>query len=166
MPSELRRLTKALVFAAEAHRNQRRKGASQEPYINHLIEVLDLVASVEDGDIEILMAALLHDVLEDTRSSYGELVATFGERVARLVQENSDDMTLPKPERRRVRLAGIGGKSRAARLVKFADIISNLRSIAISPPAGWSNERRLGYLESCRHLVDAGRGCSAEMERI
>jgi hypothetical protein len=166
MVSEVRRLTKALAFAAEAHRNHRRKGASQEPYINHLIEVLDLVASVEDRDVDVLIAALLHDVLEDTRTGYDELVATFGERVARIVQENSDDMTLPKPERRRVRLAGINKKSREARLVKFADIISNLRAIAVSPPAGWSNDRRLGYLNSCRNLVDAGRGSNAETEHI
>jgi HD domain len=166
MVCEVRRLTKALAFAAEAHRNHRRKGASQEPYINHLIEVLDLVTSVEDSDMDVLIAALLHDVLEDTRTGYDELVATFGERVARIVQENSDDMTLPKPERRRARLAGIGKKSREARLVKLADIISNLRAIVISPPAGWSNDRRLGYLESCRNLVDAGRGSNAEIERI
>jgi hypothetical protein len=166
MESKVRRLTKALVFAAEAHRNHRRKGASQEPYINHLIEVLDLVASVEDGDMDVLIAALLHDVLEDTRTSHDKLVATFGERVARIVEENSDDMTLPKSERRRARLLGIGKKSREARLVKFADLISNLRAIAVSPPAGWSNDRRLGYLESCRNLVDAGRGTNAEIERI
>jgi hypothetical protein len=166
MVCEVRRLTRALAFAAEAHRNHRRKGASQEPYINHLIEVLDLVTSVEDSDMDVLIAALLHDVLEDTRTGYDELVATFGERVARIVQENSDDMTLPKPERRRARLAGIGKKSREARLVKLADIISNLRAIVISPPAGWSNDRRLGYLESCRNLVDAGRGSNAEIERI
>ena len=166
MASEVRRLTKALAFAAEAHRNHRRKGASQEPYINHLIEVLDLVASVDGGDMDVLIAALLHDVLEDTRTGYDELAAAFGERVARIVQENSDDMTLPKPERRRVRLAGISKKSREARLVKFADIISNLRAIAVSPPAGWSNDRRLGYLDSCRNLVDAGRGTNPEIERI
>ena len=86
-------------------------------------------------------------MLEDTGTGYDELAAAFGERVARIVQENSDDMTLPKPERRRVRLAGISKKSREARLVKFADIISNLRAIPISPPAGWSNDRRLGYLD-------------------
>src|SRR6476646_1659873 len=166
MSSELRRLTRALAFAAEAHRHHRRKGASQEPYINHLIEVADLVASVEDGDVDVLIAALLHDVLEDTGTGYDELAAAFGERVARIVQENSDDMTLPKPERRRLRLAGISKKSREARLVKFADIISNLRAIAISPPAGWSNDRRLGYLNSCRSLVDAGRGSNAAIERI
>jgi hypothetical protein len=166
MVSEVRRLTKALAFAAEAHRNHRRKGASQEPYINHLIEVVDLVASVEDGDMDVLIAALLHDVLEDTSTDYDALTATFGERVARIVRENSDDMTLPKAERRRARLAGISKKSREARLVKFADIISNLRAIAISPPAGWTNDRRLGYLNSCRDLVDAGRGSNAELECI
>jgi hypothetical protein len=166
MASEVQRLAKALAFAAEAHRNHRRKGAGQEPYINHLIEVLDLVASVEDGDIDVVIAALLHDVLEDTRTGYNELVATFGERVARIVQENSDDMTLSKPERRRARLVGIGKKSREARIIKFADIISNLRAIASSPPAGWSNDRRLGYLNSCRNLVDAGRGSNAEIECI
>ena len=166
MASDVRRLTTALAFAAEAHRNHRRKGASQEPYINHLIEVLDLVASVDDGDMDVLIAALLHDVLEDTGTSYDDLVATFGGRVARIVRENSDDMTLPKPERRRARLAGISKTSREARLVKFADIISNLRAIATSPPAGWSNERRLGYLESCLDLVDAGRGSNAEIERM
>jgi len=166
MVNDLRRLTKALAFAAEAHRNHRRKGASQEPYINHLIEVLDLVAQVEDGDTDVLIAAMLHDVLEDTATGYDELVAAFGDRVARIVRENSDDMTLPKPERRRARLASISKKSREARLVKCADIISNLRAIAISPPAGWSSERKLGYLGSCRELVDAGRGLNAEIEHI
>ena len=116
--------------------------------------------------MDVLIAALLHDVLEDTGTGYDELAAAFGERVARIVQENSDDMTLPKPERQRARLAGISKKSREARLVKFADIISNLRAIAVSPPAGWSNDRRLGYLDSCRNLVDAGRGSNAEIERI
>jgi hypothetical protein len=166
MASEVRRLTRALAFAAEAHRNHRRKGASQEPYINHLIEVLDLVASVEDDDIDVLVAALLHDVLEDTQTAYDELVAVFGERVAQIVHENSDDMTLPKPDRGRARLAAMRKKSREARLVKFADIISNLRATAVSPPAGWSNDRRLGYLNSCRNLADAGRGSNAEIERI
>src|SRR5215510_6061591 len=166
MASDVRQLTKALLFAAEAHRNHRRKGASQEPYINHLIEVLDLVASVDGGDMDVLVAALLHDVLEDTLTGNEELVGMFGEGVARIVQENSDDMTLPKPERRRARLASRSKKSREARLVKFADIISSLRAISVSPPAGWSNDHRLGYLQSCRNLADAGRGSNSEIEKV
>ncbi|ARN81739.1 hypothetical protein B1812_12360 [Methylocystis bryophila] len=146
-------LTRALVYAAEAHANQRRKGAAQEPYINHPIEVLDLVARATGGaDEELLTAALLHDVVEDTPVTAEELAAAFGERVARIVTENSDDMTLPKDERRRRRIAAMPHKSVAARIVKTADVISNLRATAASPPAGWAMERRLGYLEGAGSL--------------
>ena len=167
MSADLRSLTKALVFAAEAHRNQRRKGAAQEPYLNHLIEVLDLVVKATDGsDMDILIAALLHDVVEDTSTSYEDVAANFGERIAEIVRENSDDMSLPKADRRLARIAAMPLKSREARLVKIADVISNLRAIAVSPPAGWPAERKLGYLQSCRRLVDAGRGTDAAIERI
>jgi len=104
--ADLRRLTKALLFAADAHRNQRRKGAAQEPYLNHLVEVLDLLVQATDGtDTDMLIAAILHDVLEDTSASYEDVAKNFGERVAEIVRENSDDMTLPKAERRRARIA-------------------------------------------------------------
>ena len=126
MNADLRRLTKALLFAAEAHRNQRRKGAAQEPYLNHLVEVLDLLVQATDGtDTDMLIAAILHDVVEDTSASYEDVAKNFGERVAEIVRENSGDMTLPKAERRRARIAGMPLKSREARLVKMADVISN-----------------------------------------
>lgn len=167
MNTDLRRLTKALLFAAEAHRNQRRKGAAQEPYINHLVEVLDLVVEATDGsDLDVVIAALLHDVVEDTPVGYAELATNFGERVVTIVRENSDDMSLPKAERRRARIAAMPHKSREACIVKIADVISNLRAVAISPPAGWSAERKLGYLEGCRQLVDAARGTNASIEAI
>jgi hypothetical protein len=167
MIADLSRLTTALSFAAEAHRNQRRKGAAQEPYINHLIEVLDLVVQTTGGaDMDTLIAALLHDVVEDTPRTYEDVARSFGERVAEIVRENSDDMSLPKDERRRARIAAMAHKSREARVVKMADVISNLRAIAVSPPAGWSAERKLGYLEGCRQLVDAARGTEASIERI
>jgi uncharacterized protein (UPF0147 family) len=164
--ADLRRLTKALLFAAEAHRNQRRKGAAQEPYLNHLVEVLDLLVQATDGtDTDTLIAAILHDVVEDTAASYEDVAKNFGERVAEIVRENSDDMTLPKAERRRARIAGMPLKSREARLVKMADVISNLRAIAMSPPAGWPADRKFDYLEGCRQLIDAGRGTDAAIER-
>jgi hypothetical protein len=166
MIADLSRLTKALSFAAEAHRNQRRKGAAQEPYINHLIEVLDLVVQTTSDDMDTLIAALLHDVVEDTPTTYEDVAKSFGERVAKIVRENSDDMTLPKAERRQARIAAMAAKSREACIVKMADVTSNLRAIAVSPPAGWSAERKLGYLEGCRQLVDAARGTEASIERI
>ncbi len=160
-------LTRALTFAAEAHANQRRKGAAQEPYLNHLVEVMDLVARATDGnDIELLIAALLHDVVEDTAVTREQLSQTFGERVARIVEENSDDMSLPKDERRRQRIAGMVKKSADARMVKTADVISNLRAMATSPPAGWTADRKLGYLEGCRQLIDAGRGANPNLETV
>jgi uncharacterized protein (UPF0147 family) len=167
MISELPRLTKALLFAADAHRNQRRKGAAQEPYLNHLIEVVDLVVQTTDNaDMDMVIAALLHDVVEDTPTTYEDVATTFGKRVAEIVRENSDDMSLPKAERRTARIAGMALKSREARIIKMADIISNLRAIAVSPPAGWYAERKLGYLEGCRQVVDAARGTEASLERI
>lgn len=165
--SHVTELTRALAFAAEAHANQRRKGAAQEPYINHLIEVLDLVARATDGaDTELLVAALLHDVVEDTHYSADEVARAFGARVAAIVVENSDNMALPKDERRRHRIAAMAAKSADARMVKMADVISNLRAIVVSPPAGWGADRKLGYLEGCRQLIDAGRGASAMLEEL
>ncbi len=167
MNESVTQLTRALVFAAEAHANQRRKGAAQEPYMNHLVEVLDLVASATEGDdTELLIAALLHDVVEDTPVSREQLAETFGERVASIVTENSDDMSLPKDERRRQRIAAMAKKSADARIVKMADVISNLRAMAISPPAGWGADRKLGYLDGCRKLIDAGRGANADLEAL
>ena len=167
MNGDVLRLTQALVFAANAHANQRRKGAAQEPYLNHLIEVLDLVAQSTKGeDTDLLIAALLHDVVEDTGVTEKEVSDTFGLRVAEIIRDNSDDMTLPKDERRRQRIAAMPRKSADARVVKTADVISNLRAIATSPPAGWGADRKLGYLEGCRQLIDAGRGANAALESV
>lgn len=164
-PADLNRVWAALSFAARAHVNQRRKGAAQEPYINHLIEVADLVRDATGGaDEDALVAALLHDVVEDTATTHAELATMFGDEVASVVAENSDDMTLPKDERRRARIAAGRHKSQRGRLVKTADMISNLRALAASPPAGWTCDRQLGYLDACRQLLDAMRGANPAIE--
>ena len=167
MSTDVTRLTQALAFAAEAHANQRRKGAAQEPYLNHLVEVLDLVTQATGGDdVDLLIASLLHDVVEDTNVTEEELTESFGTRVAEIVQANSDDMSLPKDERRRKRIADMPRKAPDARIVKTADVISNIRAIVTSPPAGWTADRKLGYLDGCRQLIDAGRGANAALEKV
>lgn len=161
------RFTRALAFAASAHANQRRKGASQEPYVNHLIEVADLVARATGGDDQdLLIAALLHDVIEDTSVTPEELENAFGARVRSIVEEDSDDMSLPKEERKRRRIELAPRRSVDARIVKTADVISNIRAAADAPPAGWSAEHRLSYLDSARQLIEAGRGANAAIEAL
>jgi len=167
MSDDILLLTRALAFAAKAHCDQRRKGPAQEPYVNHLIEVLEVLAEATGAeDAELLAAALLHDTLEDCGISEAQLRAEFGERIARMVAQNSDDMSLPKPERRARRIAVMSEKPADSRMVKLADVISNMRAVASSPPAGWTKERKLAYLADCRALGAAARGTHDRLEEI
>jgi len=105
----------AADYAARQHIAQRRKGERAEPYINHLTEVAALLAEATDGDdVVLLMGGLLHDTLEDTDSTYEDLVERFGSDVAALVAEVTDDKSLPKEERKRLQIAKTAGKSRRA----------------------------------------------------
>src|ERR1700687_5413068 len=98
----LRLVSEAADLAARRHSGMQRKGRGNEPYINHLAEVANLLATATEGtDAELVAAGWLHDAIEDTATTQEELAETFGERVAALVVEVTDDMTLPKNERRR-----------------------------------------------------------------
>ena len=150
-------LTRALAFAAAAHANQRRKGAAQEPYINHLAEVALLLAEATDGqDLNLVLAGLLHDTIEDTPATRQELMEHFGKDVADLVLEVTDDKSLPKAERKRLQIETAPHKSDRAKMIKIADKVSNLNSILESPPVDWSEERKREYFEWARRVVD---GC-------
>jgi (p)ppGpp synthase/HD superfamily hydrolase len=139
-------ILKAAMIAAEWHSEQRRKGEKAEPYVNHLIEVAQLVSMADPGNTDLIVAALLNDAIEDQKKSRDEIAALFGERVARLVDEATDDKSLPKPERKRLQIETAPNKSRDAKLLKLADKTSNLRSVAKSPPAHWSDDRRREYV--------------------
>ena len=125
---------KAADVAARWHVGQRRKGATGEPYVNHLLEVAALVAEADEGNTDLIVAALLHDAIEDQKISRETIAAEFGERVARLVEEATDDKSLPKPVRKQLQIETAPKKSRDAKLLKLADKVSNLRSVALSPP--------------------------------
>jgi (p)ppGpp synthase/HD superfamily hydrolase len=139
-------ILKAASLAAQWHSQQRRKGAAGEPYVNHLLEVAALVAEADPGNTDLVIAALLHDSIEDVKKERAEIARLFGERVAALVAEVTDDKSLPKPERKRLQVETAAKKSRDAKLLKLADKTSNLRSVAKSPPAHWSDERRREYV--------------------
>ena len=127
---------KAAVFAAEKHSGQRRKGAAAEPYINHLLEVAELVSNaMSEPDTNLVIAALLHDSIEDVGLTKEELVHAFGPDVADLVAELTDDKSLTKAERKRLQIVNEPKISVRAQLIKLADNISNLRAIRSCPPA-------------------------------
>ena len=163
--SATRRLARAFRFAAKRHAHQRRKGASAEPYLNHLAEVADLVAEATEGrDPDLVVAALLHDVVEDTDTTLAEVAAAFGQDVAGLVAEATDDKSLPKAERKRLQIVYAPSRSPRAKLLKLADKTSNLREMAVSPPADWSPERRREYVAWARAVVAGLRGVSPWLE--
>lgn len=145
----------AAQFAAEKHSGQRRKGALAEPYINHLLEVAQLVSkALEEPDTDLVIAALLHDTVEDTDTTPEELAERFGPDVANLVMECTDDKSLPKAERKRLQIEHAPTRSVRAQVIKLADKISNMRSILVSPPADWSFERRREYFLWAEQVVN------------
>lgn len=149
------RILSAALFAADKHSSQRRKGAAGEPYINHLIEVAQLVSAAEpEADSELVIAALLHDTVEDTGVTTEELAERFGADVAHLVAELTDDKALPKQERKRLQIVNAPRKSVRAQTIKLADKISNLRAIRNSPPVDWSEQRKVEYFDWARKVVD------------
>jgi guanosine-3',5'-bis(diphosphate) 3'-pyrophosphohydrolase len=159
-------LLKAAEFAAHKHREQRRKNADASPYINHPIAVANVLRN-EGGitDPVILAAALLHDTLEDTETTYEELRGQFGDEIADVVEEVTDTQWLTKEARKRLQVSKASHSSVRARAVKIADKISNVRDMLASPPAGWSLERRQKYFDWAKEVVDGVRGTQEELEQ-
>ncbi|MDP8985545.1 MAG: HD domain-containing protein [Pseudomonadota bacterium] len=157
----------ALEFAADEHRNQRRKDADASPYINHSIALARLLACEaleQDGDI--LAAAALHDTVEDTDTTFEEIKAGFGGAIADIVREVTDDKTIEKAERKRLQIEYAARASMAAKAVKLADKICNLRDLNSAPPADWSIDRRREYFDWAKQVVDAMRGSYPLLERF
>ena len=152
----VQRILAAAMFAAEKHAAQKRKGAAAEPYVNHVIEVAQLVAgSSEQLDVNLVMAAFLHDTLEDTDTTREELEREFGSDVAALVVEMTDDKSLPKERRKELQVQNAPHKSVRGQVIKLADKISNLRSLLASPPATWNDERKREYFAWAQRVVNA-----------
>jgi guanosine-3',5'-bis(diphosphate) 3'-pyrophosphohydrolase len=154
----------AAHFAAYKHRNQRRKDADASPYINHPLALARTLAAAGMMETEVLCAALLHDTVEDTETTFTELEERFGDQVASIVREVTDDKSLNKPERKRLQVEKAASKSREAKLVKLADKISNLRDILNDPPVDWSMQRRAEYFEWAASVVNGMRGTCPVLE--
>jgi GTP diphosphokinase / guanosine-3',5'-bis(diphosphate) 3'-diphosphatase len=158
------KILKAAHFAAEKHSGQRRKDEAQTPYINHPIAVANLLRIFGVEDVDVLVAAILHDVLEDTDASPGEIFEGFGEGVLSIVQEMTDDKSLPKQVRKDLQIEEASSLSEHARWVKLADKICNLEDMSKSPPVDWSRERCVQYVDWCEAVIAGFRGTHIGLE--
>jgi (p)ppGpp synthase/HD superfamily hydrolase len=163
-------LLRAALFAARVHAGHRRKGSSAEPYVNHVLEVAEILAS-HGAPAEVVIAGLLHDTVEDSDSdpepiTHDRLVAEFGEAVARLVAEATDDKSLPKETRKALQVKHAPAKSAEAKMLKLADKISNLRAIVASPPASWDHARRVEYLGWAGRVAAGLKGASPSLDAL
>ncbi|MBI3828145.1 MAG: bifunctional (p)ppGpp synthetase/guanosine-3',5'-bis(diphosphate) 3'-pyrophosphohydrolase [Planctomycetes bacterium] len=158
-------LLAAALFASQKHSKQRRKDLDANPYINHPIAVAEVLARMGGvADLAILQAALLHDTLEDTQTTPEELEQHFGRDVMLLVQEMTDDKSLPKQERKRLQIINAPHKSPRAKQIKIADKICNLMDITPAQPADWPLQRKLEYLDWAEKVVAGCRGCNPGLE--
>ena len=167
MNTNLALIIRATAFAADKHRNQRRKDAEASPYVNHPIALANMLA-VEAGvdDAIVLAAALLHDTIEDTATTSQELEAAFDVDIAAIVVEVTDDKSLPKAERKRAQIEHAPHLSQRAKLVKLADKICNLRDVSNTPPADWPLERRREYFDWAKQVIDGLRGAHPRLETL
>ncbi len=126
-------LDKAVHFAVDAHAGTERRGKGY-PYIVHPLEALSIVATMT-SDQELLAAAVLHDTVEDTDVTIEDIRAAFGDRVAHIVEEESDKFTEGVSEedswqdRKQAAIDRIAAASREAKMVALGDKLSNARAI-------------------------------------
>ena len=162
----LRLVSEAALLAAQRHSGVARKGRGNEPYVNHLAEVANLLSEASGGaDAELVAAGWLHDILEDTDTTREELADRFSVRVAALVAEVSDDMGLPKDERRRLQVVAAPHKSPDAKLIKIADKISNIRARIAPGPSAEERADLVDYVGWAEQVVSGCRGGNAWLDR-
>ena len=163
----LSRVLKALTFASEKHRSQRRKDVEASPYINHPISLANVLAN-EAGivDEDVIVAAILHDTVEDTATTFEEVEREFGATVRALVVEVTDNKTLSKAERKRLQVEHASRASFRAQQIKLADKITNLRDMILHPPAGWDLRRKREYFDWAKQVIDGLRGSHEALERL
>ena len=164
--NDVANLIQAINFAAKKHSTQKRKGADEQPYINHVLEVVNLLANIgKVKDYDVLIAAVLHDTIEDTETTKEEITKLFGATVCKYVLEVTDDKNLPKDERKQLQIKHAPHLSDGAKQIKLGDKISNIRDMSENPPDGWSDKRRLEYVEWGEKVIDGLRGVNSNLEK-
>ena len=161
------KLLEALAFAVDRHRFHRRKDRRLSPYVHHLIDVLNLlwqIGGIREEDL--LIAGVLHDVIEDTNTTPEEIEATFGAKVLAYVLEVSDDKSQPQAMRKRLQVLTARSKSVGAKHLQLADKIANLQDLNLRPPVGWTVTRRHAYANWAQEVIAPIRGTNESLENL
>lgn len=157
-------LMSAIVFSARKHKNQRRKGSGNIPYVNHPLEVANLIAqTVGATNIALLAAAVLHDTLEDTRTTPDEIDQQFGKEVMVLVLEVSDDMSQPKFIRKSKQIETAGSLSDEAKIIRIADKTCNILDM-LKTKYHWGNSQKREYMRWAKDVVKNCEGVNKKLE--
>ncbi|CAG8579310.1 8896_t:CDS:2, partial [Funneliformis caledonium] len=161
---DISKLIDTIDFAAKKHSFQKRNDPQGTPYINHPIGVAKNLTDAGIYDFATIQAAILHDTVEDTDTSFEEIEQQFGREVRDIVAECTDDKTLVKSERKRLQIETTPHKSKKAKEVKLADKLYNLRDVQRMAPVGWSKNRIQEYFIWAKQVTDGARGTNQKLE--
>jgi GTP diphosphokinase / guanosine-3',5'-bis(diphosphate) 3'-diphosphatase len=162
---DLDAILEAAIFAACKHQGHIRKNQLASPYITHPLSVArEIYATGNVDDQPILVAAILHDTLEDTNTNKDELRDLFGEDVLSIVLEVTDDKSLIKERRKQLQVIHAPQLSYAARIIKIADKLVNCRDILHVPPKDWTLVRRQEYIQWAADVLAQIRGTNPPLE--
>ena len=163
-------ITRAADYAARCHVNQKRKDGVT-PYIVHPLRVAAILT--EEGDVDdpqVVAAAMLHDVVEDTEATFDDLEAHFSHTTVHYVRQVTDDKNLAKEERKRLQIEHTSAKGEHAmwsgsKLIKLADKLANLRDLQTAPPPDYTDERILEYFAWAKRVTDNCAGLNWNLDR-
>lgn len=163
---DTKKLLRAITYGAEKHQGQTRYDAEKTPYIIHPLQVCDNLWEIgEIRNLNILIAAILHDTLEDTSATEEEIQRYFGARVCETIKEVTNDPNLGSEENKQRQIDHAPLMTQDARLVKLADRLANIVDLNTSPPSSWSPEKVNGYSAWGQKLLISLKGTNAPLEK-
>jgi len=158
------RLIDAFQFASVKHQYQTRKCEGNPSYIVHPSRVMQLLWKAGVRDSDTLIAGLFHDIIEDTKTTKDEIREKFGENIANIVEECSDNKSLEKVVRKKLQITHASQISTSAKLIKLADKYSNLEDLLSTPPVKWSIYEIYGYAIWCYAVYNNLKGVNKFLE--
>jgi (p)ppGpp synthase/HD superfamily hydrolase len=154
-PEEGEKILKGVEFAMQKHQFQERKNSKKTPYVIHPIGVADHIMRVgKVYDADVIIAALMHDTINEGLATKEELTKNFGKAVASYVEEVTDDQAIPVKERKKKQIIQALHQSKGASLIKLSDKWHNLNTLMKDPPSGWNREKMDLYFQWAQAVAE------------